>query len=110
MFCYKCGERLWDGRTSCQKCGADAPAAVLEDQAPPPARWPLTATLFGFLAALAAGFSAGRLVFRPFHPRPPISAPGEPDLITPMNARDPSALVMGPRGDLYCPCPGTKRK
>ena len=113
MFCYKCGERLWDGRTSCQKCGADVPRSVLEAEAPPPPKMPVSAALFGLLAALAVGFSAGRLVFRPFHPRPTVAptaeASLETDLITPLNVRDPSALVMGPRGDLYCPCPAPKK-
>jgi hypothetical protein len=109
MFCYKCGERLWDGRTSCQKCGADVPLSVLEADAPSAPKWPLSAAAFGLLAALAVGFSAGRLVFRPLHPRPPVVPAGAPDLITPMNVRDPSALVFtGLREDQYCPCPAKK--
>ena len=114
MFCYKCGERLWDGRTSCQKCGADVPRSILEAEAPPVPKWPLSAAAIGLVAALAVGFAGGRLVFRPLHPRPPAPAAapatGELDLITPMNVRDPSALVMGPSDDLYCPCPAKKTK
>lgn len=110
MFCYKCGERLWDGRTSCQKCGADVPREILEAEAPPTPKWPVPATVFGLLAALAAGFSFGRAAFRPFHPRPPAPAAAELDEITPMNVRDPSALVMGPSSDRYCPCPEKKAK
>lgn len=110
MFCYKCGERLWDGRTSCQKCGADVPKSVLEADAPPAPRWPASLTALGLLAALAGGFALGRAEFRT--PRAPALGPSSPadDLITPLNVRDPSALVMAPLYDQYCPCPVKKAK
>ena len=110
MFCYKCGERLWDGRTSCQKCGADVSPAILEAENPSPDKWPLYAALLGLLAASAIGFALGRLVFHPLHSRPLVPETAESELITPMNVRDPSALVMGPREDQYCPCPAKKAK
>ena len=110
MFCYKCGERLWDGRPSCQKCGIDVPKAVLEADAPPVPKWTFSMTALGLLAALATGFTLGRAAYRPLHRRPPVPAADELDVITPMNVRDPSALVMSPRDDQYCPCPVKKAK
>jgi hypothetical protein len=110
MFCYKCGERLWDGRTSCQKCGADVPLAILEAENPPPPKLPLSATVFGLCAAAAVGFSLGRLAFRPFHRRARGPEAAERSQITPMDVRDPSALVMGPAGELYSPPPVKKTK
>ncbi len=109
MFCYKCGERLWDGRISCQKCGADVPRDVQEAENPA-LRWPLSAALAGVLAALVAGFFGGRLAFRPFHPRTRPSMPIESDEITPLNVRDPSALVMRPYEDLDSPAPAKKAR
>ena len=110
MFCFKCGERLWDGRTSCQKCGADIPQAVLEAANPSAPRWPVSMTALGLFAALAAGFTLGRVAFRPLHARPHAEAADEHENITPMNVRDPSALIFSPNDDQYCPCPAQKAK
>jgi hypothetical protein len=108
MFCYKCGERLWDGRISCQKCGVDVPRAVLDAENPSARKWPVAMTALGLVAALAAGFALGRAAFRPFHASPRPAAPDEQELITPLNVRDPSALIMYLGDDRYCACPSKK--
>ena len=97
MFCYKCGERIWNGKASCQKCGTDVPSAALDESSPSAPLWPISAAAFGILASSALGLVLGIALSRSF-PERPIEQPtdGSGDLITPLNVRDPSAMVMAP--------------
>ncbi len=110
MFCHKCGERIWEGKSSCQKCGTDVPDAARTADGPGVSRLPAPAAALGLLAALAAGFAIGAWAYGPFRARPSGPEAVQHDKITPMDARDPSALVMGPARENLCPCPEKKSK
>jgi hypothetical protein len=122
MFCSQCGERFWTGRTSCHKCGADAPTAASGAAAAPECS--RSALAFRLAATFAACFTLGAWASRSYHDRSPRELVTEPEAtITPLNFRDPSSLVMGPfvppppvpppavrAGTMSDPAPSPKKK
>lgn len=108
MFCYKCGQRLWEGRTACQSCGAILPGAAADagEAGAAAARWSYKVTAYGLFAQLTVTAALGVLALHPYYQRWRGATLVEPaSLITPLNVRDPSALVMAPTIDQNCQCP-----
>lgn len=76
--------------------------------------WSFSVSAFGLLAPLALAIVVVVAAALPRGREAPIEVPESvSDIITPLNVRDPSALVMGPGGGIdagACSCPGGKRR